>query len=423
MKNSTLSNCWSRLLSVLLLLALILVPSVPALAEPEAPFAVKFSGVIDVVPAAAGDPWQVAGYTVAVNADTAVRLTQGPAAVGMWADVTAKRLADDSLLATDIWVRPAEVRLKGPLTAKPEEGPMPWAWVVAGQTIRITEETSLSQRSGPVELGQWVEVHTVEETPGVLTAVRVRGIETLEDAEVYGAIQSFSDTQWVLGSIPVTATTDTLVLGEPKVGLLAHASVTLSETGLTARVFKVAWQEPRGRHQPTQLIGVIETLPSDGLIGLWQVEGQTVEVQESTTLFQAKGLAVVGARVHVTGWQETDYIVATSITVLASPSGSGRAFTLRGAIEALPENGLYGQWTINGEQVQVTRQTRIRDEAQVRLGAPVEAGGLQYQNGVRVLTWVRVRAESGAGPRPTTTPGPTRNPGDGPKPTRTPGNP
>lgn len=423
MKNSNPSNRWSRLLSVLLLLAVILVPSVPALAESEAPFTVKFSGVIDVVPAAAGDPWQVAGHTVAVNAYTDVRLTTGTAAVGMWADVTAKRLADDSLLATDMWVRPAEVRLKGPLTAKPEEGPMPWAWVVAGQTIWCTANTSLSQRSGPVELGQWVEVHAVETTPGVLTAVRVRGIETLEDAEVYGAIQSFNDTQWVLSSIRVNATPDTLILGEPQVGLLAHVSATLSETGLTARVFKVAWQEPRGRHQPTQLIGTIETLPGEGLLGLWQVEGETVEVRESTTLFQAKGLAEVGARVHVTGWDAGDYIVATSITVLASPSGSGQAFILRGNIEALPASGLYGPWTINGEQVQVTRQTRIHGEALVRLGAPVEAGGLQYQNGVRVLSWVRVRAAEGVGPQPTTTPQPTRNPGDGPKPTRTPGKP
>ncbi len=412
MSKSALTIRWPRLVTAILLLAVILLPSVSALAETEAPFTVKFSGVIDVVPAAAGDPWQVAGYTVAVNEATRVRLTVGSAAAGMWADVMAQRLDDDSLLALDIWVKPPEVRLKGLLTAKPDEGP----WTVAGQTIHITDETSVSQRSGPVEVGQWVEVHAVEEPAGVLTAVRVRGIEAAEDAEVYGAIQSFGDAQWVLSSIALTATADTLIVGEPQAGLLAQAAAELTDTGLSGRVFKVAWQEPNGNRQPVQLTGLIEALPDAGLLGLWQVAGQAVEVRENTTIFQVKGLVEVGARVHITGWQAEDRIVATNITVLNSSSGNGRPFNLQGNIEALPESGLFGAWTIAGQQVQVTRQTRIHGEQFVRLGAPAEAGGLQYQNGVRVLTWLRVREQTGPGPNPTVTPGPTHTP----QPTHTP---
>ncbi len=412
MSKSALTIRWPRLVTAILLLAVTLLPSVSAVAETEAPFSVKFSGVIDVVPAAAGDPWQVAGYTVAVNEATRVRLTVGSAAAGMWADVMAQRLDDDSLLAQDIWVRPPEVRLKGLLTAKPDEGP----WTVAGQTIHITDETSVSQRSGPVEVGQWVEVHAVEEPAGILTAIRVRGIEAAEDAEVYGAIQSFGDAQWVLSSIALTATTDTLIVGEPQAGLLAQAAAELTDTGLSGRVFKVAWQEPNGNRQPVQLTGIIEALPDASLLGLWQVAGQAVEVRENTTIFQVKGLVEVGARVHVTGWQAEDRIVATSITVLNGSSGNGRPFNLQGNIEALPESGLFGAWTIAGQEVQVTRQTRIHGEQFVRLGAPAEAGGLQYQNGVRVLTWLRVREQTGPGPNPTMTPGPTHTP----QPTHTP---
>lgn len=426
MNNPVSSNRWTRLLTAALLLIVLLAPAAPALAEADVAFDVKFSGVIDVVPAAAGEPWQVAGYTLAVNAATRVRLTKGPAAIGMWADVTARRQADDSLLALDIAVRPPEVRLKGPLTAKPDDGI--GAWTVAGQTIWCTVDTVLSQRSGPVAVGQWIEIHAVEEPAGTLTAVRVRGIEATEDAEVFGALQSFSDTQWVLSSIPVTATVDTLVLGEPQAGLLVQAAAELTDAGgLSARVFKVAWQEPNGRRQPVQLTGIIEALPADGLLGLWTVDGQTVEVLPSTLIFQIKGLAQVGARVHVVGWQAADRIMATHVTVLASPSGSGRPFYLRGAIEALPEGGLLGTWTINGQQVQVTRETRIHGEQFVRLGAPVEAGGLQYRDGVRLTTWLRVRDMSGPGPQPTHTPQPTRTPqptpGAGPNPSRTPGPP
>ena len=353
MSKSGLANRRLRLLSAVLLLAMTLVPAVPALAETAAPFTVRFSGVVDVVPAAAGEPWQVAGYSLAVNAATQVRLPKGPATTGMWADVTAQRLADESLLILAISVRPPEVRLKGPLTAKPEDGI--GAWTVAGQTIWCTEDTSLSQRSGPVEVGQWVEVHAVEKPAGVLTAVRVRGIEAAEDAEVYGAIQLFGDAQWVLSSIPVAATADPLILSEPLVGLLAQSAADLTDTGLSARVFKVLWQEPTGRRQPAQLTGLIQELPVARLVGLWQVAGQAVEVGENTTIFQVKGLAEVGARVHVTGWEAADRIVATSITVLAGPSGSGRLFTVQGVIEALPQSGMLGTWTINGQQGQVTR--------------------------------------------------------------------
>lgn len=413
MRNTVLSNRFSRLLAAMLLLAVTLAPAIPALAESGPNFTVKFSGVVDVVPAVRGDPWQVAGQTLIVDDATQVRLPKGPAAVGMWADVTAKRQIDDSWLLTAISIRPAEVRLKGPLTAKPEDGIGPWT--VAGQTIWCTEETSLSQRSGPVEVGKWVEMHAVEDPAGTLVGVRVRGIESTEDAEVFGTIQSVSATQWILSSIPVTATVDTVIVGEPQVGLLAHAAVELAGDGLTARVFKVYWNEPTGRRQPVQLIGVVEALPADGLVGEWQVSGKTVEVSSATQIFQVKGLVELDARVHVTGLQVADRIVAASITVLSSSSGNGQPFTLHGNIEALPENGLIGAWTINGEQVQVTRQTRIHGEQYVRLGAPVEAGGVKYQNGVRVLTWARVRELSGTGPRPTEVPSPR------PMPTRTPG--
>jgi len=420
MNRTSIANRRTRLVPALLLVVMLLLPTVPALAEDNATYTIKFSGVIDVVPAAAGDPWQVAGYILTVGDVTRVRPTNETPAAGMWADVTARRLADNSLLALVVVVKPPEVRLKGPLAAKPNDGI--GAWTIAGRTIWFTTESVISQRSGPVEVGQWVEAFAVEKPAGTLTSVRVRGIEAAEDAEIYGAIQSFGGAQWVLSSIPVAATTDTLILGEPESGLLAQAAAELTPAGLSARVFRVAWQEPTRRRQPIQLTGLIDALPNDSLLGLWQVAGQSVEVLPSTQIFQVKGLVQLGARVHIVGWQVADHLVATQITVLASPSGSGRQFYLHGAIEALPEQGLLGTWTIDGQQVQVTRQTRIHGQEQVHLGAPVEAAGLQFRDGVRLTTWLRVRDMSGPGPQPTVTPGGSRTPGGTPQATGTPGN-
>jgi hypothetical protein len=258
----------------------------------------------------------------------------------------------------------------------------------------------------------------------VLTAVRVRGIEAAEDVELYGAIHSFSDSLWRLSAIPVEAADSTLVLGQPALGLLAHAAADLSGTGtLTARVFNVAWQEPNGWRQPRQGTGTVDALPGNGLMGRWQIAGQSVEVTPATQMFQVKALIQVGAHVQFSGWQGSDHIVATSITVLSNPCGNAQAFTLRGTVEALPQGRLLGTWTIAGQQVQVMEQTRLHNQEQIRLGAPVEIGGLQYLNGQRVMTWLRIREMSGPGPQPSVTPQATRTPQGTctPRATRTPG--
>ena len=59
----------------------------------------------------------------------------------MWADVTARRQADGSLLAQVIAVRAAEVRLKGPLMDKPDGGI--GDWTVAGRTVHVAASTAI----------------------------------------------------------------------------------------------------------------------------------------------------------------------------------------------------------------------------------------------------------------------------------------
>lgn len=430
-----LRHLTGRLAALFLALVIGLMPSLTVAAAPELLTGVKFTGVIDAVPAADGAPWQIAGQTVTVNAATRIRLTTGPADAGMWAVVDARRLADDTLVALTITVVPPEVRIKGPITARPDDGI--GAWTIGGQTIQVTAETIISERGGPVTVGSWAEVFAIEDPAGVLTAVRMRGVESEENIEVYGAIQAFSDASWTLSSIVVPANGDTHVVSEPQAGLLAHAVAAPQDDGsLLALVFRVTWQEIGRIRQPIVTTGVIETLPAEGLTGDWTVSGRVIQVTDTTVIIQIKGLVEVGARVHIMGWLSGDKIVATQITVLTSPSGTGRPFQLRGTIEAMPEHGVLGTWVINGQAIEITRQTRIHGAANARLGAPAEAAGLQTRDGVRLTTWLRIQDQSGPGPQPTTsvTPNPSRTPsvtpepsgtpgGGGPQPSRTPGRP
>jgi hypothetical protein len=384
-----------KLAAVIFTVMLLAIAVTPATAGAGA-FDVQFSGVIDSVPVGPGDAWQIAGHEVAVDDATQVVLSTGTVAPGMWADVQARREADDSLLASRITVRPAEMRLKGPVQAKPAENL--GTWVIAGQSFLVDEETRINLRAGPIAVDTWVEVIAVEEADA-LRALRIHAVEACEDVEVYGAIQAFSPTRWTISSVPVAANTDSLVVGEPEVGLLVHVLATLQEDdSLLGKTFKVTWVEPQRLYlrQPATLRGIVEALPADGLIGAWTVADRTVQVTDATRIFQVKGIVEIGAEVHVVGWEENGEIIAVEITILSGNYNGGRRFQWQGTVVALPPGGgPYGKWIIdvNGEQiqVQVVLRTRITNWGQARVGAPVELGGVQARNGTRVATWLRIR--------------------------------
>ena len=68
--------------------------------------------------------------------------------------------------------------------------------------------------------------------------------------------------------------------------------------------------------EDTELDGVVEVMPADGLIGTWQVSGTTVQVTETTRIDQEMGALVVGAPVEVEGAAQADgSILATEIEV------------------------------------------------------------------------------------------------------------
>ena len=281
------------------------------------------------------------------DANTKIRMaTEEPAAAGMWADVTAKKMTDGSLLASKLTVMPAELRLIGPLEVMPE-GDL-GTWTVAGIDFTANEETQISDRGEPIMVGGWVEVHAVWDGD-TLIATTIRSVEVEEDIELYGAIEAFSDTEWTVSGLAVSANEDTKVMGKPVVGLLAHVSAELQEDGtLLAQTMKVVWNEQGGWRQPVMFRGKIEALPESGLVGTWTVDGKQVDVSAQTQVMQKKAPVEVGATVHVVGWTEGDVVKALLVSVI-SPAEGSKPVQFMGVIEALPEDGLIGDWTVSGE--------------------------------------------------------------------------
>jgi hypothetical protein len=389
---------WSWLFVALLLAFLAGAPALPAQAQSAAGLEVKFAGVIQAVPAAPGYPigvWRVAGREITVNASTRILPRSVVATAGMWADVTAKRGADGKLTAQQMTVMPAEIRIKGPIGAKPADPKGLGDWTIAGQKITVNADTKISQRGAPLDVGNWAEVFATKTGAG-LVALRMRGIERQEDVDIFGAIESFSATQWVLSGIPLTVVTSTLILGAPAVDLLAQASAALQEDGsLLALRLKVSAKEPEGQRQPVAFDGTVEALPANGLIGQWTVSGKQVTVSAATAINQAKGLAVVGAKVHVVGWQVGERITATLIVVLESPAPGGQFVRFVGPIEKLPDTGLIGDWRVAGRTVRVTENTRLAAPRYAKIGAIAEVGGIQGADGIVTAAWIKITPKPG----------------------------
>lgn len=396
MKQQTLHK-WSWLLAALALMLAIGLPAVPAQAQEAARPEVKFTGVIEAVPEATAYPigvWRVAGQEITVTAATRVLPRSSAATAGMWADVMARRNSAGALIAQQIIVMPPEVRIKGPIGARPADGVI-GEWQIAGLTITVNADTKISERGSALNVGAWAEVFASKTDAG-LVAVRLRGIERQEDVEVFGAIESFSDTRWVLSGIPLTVVTSTLVLGTPAVDLLAQAGAALQEDGpLLALRLKVLARAPEGQRQPVAFDGIVETLPQKGLIGPWVVSGKQVTVSAATAINQAKGLVVVGSKVHVVGWQAGDQVIATLIVVLESPAPSGRFVRFMGPIQKLPEQGLIGEWQIADRTVLVTENTRLASARYAKVGAIAEVGGIQAADGVITAVWVKIAPRLG----------------------------
>jgi len=128
---------------------------------------------------------------------------------------------------------------------------------------------------------------------------------------------------------------------------------------LTAIVAPFVLAEPAQATEPPEVhfFGVIQEMPSAGLVGDWKVRGGfmpqqavlntvTVHVTTTTVIDQSRGEAKVGAFVEVIGKPRADgSINANKINVLPNP-GTGLPVKFFGVVEKLPTSGLVGDWTV-----------------------------------------------------------------------------
>ncbi|HEU4386251.1 MAG TPA: DUF5666 domain-containing protein [Blastocatellia bacterium] len=143
-----------------------------------------------------------------------------------------------------------------------------------------------------------------------------------------------------------------------------------------------------------EIKGMIEALPTGGLIGDWKVAGKTVHVSSATRIEQHGTQIAIGAIAEVKGSARTDgSIDASKIEI---EEGPGARVEFKGTIERLPATGLLGDWVVSGRTVHVSSLTRIEQhDGLVAVGAMVEVEGQQRPDGSVDATKIEVEEAPG----------------------------
>jgi hypothetical protein len=155
-------------------------------------FKIEFRGPIEAMSA---DQWRVAGFDVMVDDGTQFE-NMAHAALGVTAEVKARRMDDGSLLAIKIEVMGNEkeqrhqIQWKGPL-----EDFDAHSWTVAGRTVQVDDNTRIIGQ--PVK-GAIVEVHARIQKDGSLLATKLEVKRSDARVQFKGYVESISDNAWVI---------------------------------------------------------------------------------------------------------------------------------------------------------------------------------------------------------------------------------
>ena len=328
----------------------------PALAdEDQNENQVELTGAVQAMPASGliGN-WTIAGKKVQTDASTQFDQGDGQIGIGAVVEVQGTAQADGSILAEEIDVKVGvggpppggpgmpgdEGELIGPIQSLPANGLL-GLWQVAGRTVQVVSTTTLEQEEGGFAIGAIVEVEGLPDANGVIIASKIE----------------------------------------------------LRSGGAPA---------PQPEPEDVEIVGTIDALPANGLIGTWQVAGRAVVVTTATELDAENGAFAVGVTVKVEGsLDSTGALVAAQIETKPGSGASEPPLEFFGTIDALPSgaSGVIGIWNVGGKLVNVTAQTLIEAQAApIAIGTVVEVGGWLQADGMIDAPQIEARPHVGAMP-------------------------
>ena len=178
-------------------------------------------------------------------------------------------------------------------------------WLIDGQRVLVTDETSIDDRAGEATVGAKVWVNA-EWSAGVLVAVCIKVEEpAVERREFSNRITSIQGEVWTIGGSAYSIPSETVSGDSPEVGCLARVALDEYPDGSVVIVSVVVECQ-----HPVQFGGIIGSIAGNR----WQIGGWTVIEDEGTVV---EGVREIGRWAEVEGNQQADgSVLATHIRVL-----------------------------------------------------------------------------------------------------------
>ncbi|HQR31371.1 MAG TPA: DUF5666 domain-containing protein [Blastocatellia bacterium] len=389
---------------------------------------VYFVGTIEALPNTTtfiGD-WKISGRAVKVTDKTDLRQDKGKIAVGSIVEVSGTMTAD-VVTALKIAVRednlPDSIRFTGIVaTLPPSNGTVPGFigdWKVGERTVHVGVQTKVDESKAKVTVGALVEVVGTQRADRSIDATSIVVKDNVPGGPIsyvrfFGSLTKLPDVSiqigngragdWIVGGKTVHVEPRTRINeehGRAAVGAYlevegnqrADGSVDAAE--ITVERDATA---PAGTVGYMDFYGPIRTLPSAAnLVGVWMVDGKTVNVSSTTKLEKGRVEFAAGVIVEVKGYLLGNGQV-NAIKIEGKVPASNSNVVTRSYIEfigdvtALPTTANFvGDWKVGGRTVHVKERTLVRRErAAVTVGATVEIYGVELSDGTVDAKFIEV---------------------------------
>lgn len=329
--------------------------------------------------------------------------------VGGWQTINVVSASDDNDDDSN------ETKLIGKIEKLPNTMGQIGDWQVAGLLIHVTSNTKIESNTTLVAVGNTAEIEGQKLNDNSINAKEIKvknssnsgdddgddGDDDDDDGDgdndyfkLNGKIENLPNTpgqigNWQIAGKVVTVTSATKIEAETNIETGKFTEVEgkqQSDQSILATKIEVKKDEDRQEgSQYLEFLAKLDSLPSTGLVGDWQVNGSMIKVTNQTSIDQHEGKVMVGVLVEVKGFQENNVITASEIEVKSSLSRDSSFTKFYGLIEKLPSNNLLGQWQVNGQQINVSASTYIDSEhGKAVVGAYVEVEGLKQSDSFNV---------------------------------------
>ena len=343
----------------------------------------EHKGLVEVKPANGVGAWIIGGQTFIADASTEFRTDKGPLNVGVCAEVEyhvgggqnlAKKIASKS---ADDCGGASFFEHKGLLSDQPVSR-MTGTWHIGGIAFEATASTEFRTDQGPLDLGVCAEVeYLVQNSQNIAKKIASKSADDCSSPSlqsIHGTFDVMPPNDligtWIVSGIDYVSTSST-VFEQADGPFNSGGCVEVEFVNQNGQLIAIEIKTddtcgPGGTPEPGLLVarGILASFPA-GLVGTWTVDG--VNYTAASTEFSTQhGDFATGICVKVEYTQSGDTRTAREIET-EPPSDCGSSgqvgeLETKGRIDAMPVNGLIGDWTIAGELYAANAQTRFDQE-------------------------------------------------------------